>query len=192
MTDLITSLREAQTAPAYYFGRLDDLVEDNMAQTGIGQHRDSDVLDRSNFQVILEDLRERFPDLIEVDGASHWAVGWVEGILVPALTDPSLGYTESNVHPAFLAAMEWQAKLADYPIADETAYSELEWTEFCDYVTDEAESHWNREHDDNEGKDAFVQRVFEALSDADSETNAEHLRWADLEAAFVAASADDS
>jgi len=53
-----------------------------------GRHRDSDVLDNSNHEVILKALREQFPEqdgveTVEVGRYGHWAVGWCETIVVP-------------------------------------------------------------------------------------------------------------
>lgn len=51
---------------------------------GASVHRDSDALARSNHRVILADLRERFgEDIVTVESASHWAVGWTEAAFVP-------------------------------------------------------------------------------------------------------------
>lgn len=92
----------------------------------VGQHRDSDALDRSNFEVVTEDLRERYPDDFDIVSFSHWAVGWVEEIVW-------------NVANADLrAAVDiWRERLADYPVASDDHFSELETTELMDYLADE-------------------------------------------------------
>lgn len=161
MSDILDRLAEAQSAPRDYFGPLDSLIEDNKARAGIGQHRDSDALERSNFQVIYDDLVTRFPDDVEIDRSSHWAVGWHEVILVTALDskrtfDDSLPVwngnypiNESDIHPAFLAAMEWQDKLDNYPVADESHYSDLEFEEFSEWVEGDASWYFNHYCDTN-------------------------------------------
>lgn len=82
----------------------------------VGQHRDSEALDRSNFEVIYEDLAERFGD--DVDNASfgHWAVGWVE----------ELAWNAGNTELA-TEVQRWEKALADYPVADDMHFSDLEW-----------------------------------------------------------------
>jgi hypothetical protein len=82
----------------------------------VGQHRDSDPLDRSNFRIILKDMKARLPEgTVEVAYFRHWAVGWVEEIFF-------------NPSPEALAiAQEWQDRLSDYPIADEDDFMNLEW-----------------------------------------------------------------
>ena len=46
---------------------------------GVGQSRDSDCLEQSNFALMLEALRGESETVIVVR-ESHWAVGWVEWI----------------------------------------------------------------------------------------------------------------
>jgi hypothetical protein len=92
----------------------------------ISVHRDSAVLDQSNWQVIKDDMVKRFPDDVYVHGASHWAVGWLDQLAVRVYVypHPAIGRV---VSPAFLAILEWKDKLEEYPIADESAYSEMEY-----------------------------------------------------------------
>lgn len=87
------------------------------------QHRDSDSLERSNYRVILADLQKRFGDRVVTDTrCNHWAVGWVETI-----------YVRTLCKPAMQAADAWLEKLADYPVADEEDWSNLEWEEAAGY-----------------------------------------------------------
>lgn len=81
----------------------------------IGQHRDSDTLDRSNFRVIARDLQGRYGEDVAIERASHFLVGWAETLLVnPCNAD------------AVAVANEWREKLEGYPVANEDDYSELE------------------------------------------------------------------
>ena len=84
----------------------------------VGRHRDSEALDNSNFEVIYEDLKTRFPDSVDVVHFGHWAVGWVEEI----------AYDPGNAD-LVAAIEEWREKLDNYPVADEEHYSQLEWDE---------------------------------------------------------------
>lgn len=90
----------------------------------LGQHRDSDALERSNWEVISDDLMTRYPDDVAIERFSNWAVGWSESLLVRP-GSPALG-----------AAKTWHDKLAQYPVADEDHYSMLEaneeWCVRCD------------------------------------------------------------
>ena len=100
-----------------------------------GQNRDSSALERSNYQRIFEDLIEKAESLncqengIDGEGddsdmvydfrAGHWAVGWVETILICANAPDELQ----------AMACEILGALSDYPVYDESHYSELEWNE---------------------------------------------------------------
>ena len=119
-------LKQAQEAPDHYFGSLLHLEEDNQARTGFAKHRDSDILAISNYETVLADLKERFGAAVEVNSANHWAVGWIDEIVVKARNK------KGRPHPAFIAAMEWHDKLADYPCADERDYSRREYEDLLE------------------------------------------------------------
>lgn len=90
----------------------------------LGQSRDSDALERSNFARGLE-LIGGESETVLVIRDSHWAVGWVETI-----------YIHESDEKALRAADEIKARLADYPVVDESHWSELEWREVTDYWAD--------------------------------------------------------
>jgi hypothetical protein len=168
-----------------YFG---DLEESDGWGRAFGQHRDSDALDRSNWQVISEDMASRFPDYWQVESASHWAVGWTEGGRVKVLEDASLGITLANLTEAFLACLEWKAALEDYPVADEEAYSALEYAEFCEFLEAEESTLWQPIADrfyaktgqDFQPPDGFLSALISRCLDYGS--RADDLRWQDMEA----------
>lgn len=87
----------------------------------LGQHRDSDVVDRSNFTCALAALGGESETVLVIRD-SHWAVGWVEAILIH----------ETNT-AALTAADAMRAKLADYPILDDEHESQLEWDEASEW-----------------------------------------------------------
>lgn len=105
---------------SYYGERGDWLV-------ALGQHRDSDALERSNWDVISTDLLTRFPDDVAIERFHNWAVGWTESLLVRPGT------------PAADEAQRWDDRLREYPVADEDAYGMLEvdeeWCVRCDGAT---------------------------------------------------------
>ncbi|MBO4228141.1 hypothetical protein [Bradyrhizobium neotropicale] len=88
---------------------------------GVGQSRDSDTLERSNFACMLESLGGESETVIVVR-ESHSAVGWVEWIAIHE-TDAK----------ALQAADKIKGALADYPVINESHWSELEWNEAADY-----------------------------------------------------------
>jgi len=94
-------------------------LDENLADL-VGQSRDSGTLERSNYRTIVADMRKRFPDDCEEHRFGHWAVGWVEEFFVRIIGE------DGEPTPAFLAALEWNRALENYPCADEEDLSELE------------------------------------------------------------------
>lgn len=87
-----------------------------------GQSRDSSTLERSNFRSILRLLGGEDDDRgVSVERFNHWAVGWVESILI-----------RPDAEEMISRAMELTAKLEDYPVVDEDDWSSLEWDEACE------------------------------------------------------------
>ena len=93
----------------------------------VGQHRDSGALDRSNFRVVLADLTTRFGDAVADVRFGHWAVGWVEEIIFDAGRADVVDAVQS-----------WRDALADYPVADEVDFSDLEHDELMSWLDQDA------------------------------------------------------
>lgn len=85
----------------------------------LGQHRDSDCLTRSNFQCALKALEKLSEsETVQVVCENHWAVGWVEWIAIHETDEEALRIAD-----------EIMGALSDYPILDESHYSEMEMEE---------------------------------------------------------------
>ena len=82
----------------------------------LGQHRDSNCLERSNFRKGLEAIGGE-GDNVRVERFGHWAVGWIEEIYIRPGTDEAK------------RAEEIVEKLEDYPVLDEDDFSSLEQEE---------------------------------------------------------------
>lgn len=105
--------------PSHYFGA----VWPGYYSAGIGQSRDSDTLERSNFECVSKELKEwMVDDLVVIVRESHWAVGWIEWIAI-----------HQDCGEALQIADEIKAGLEDYPVVNEDHWSELEWNESADY-----------------------------------------------------------
>jgi len=115
---------EAVGDSAYWGDRADWLV-------ALDTHRDAQALERSNWQCFQTALNA-LPSVkawpgddspVAVERASHWAVGWIDYLLVnPACTE------------AVVEAERLSEKLENYPVLDEEHYSQTE--------TDEANEVW--------------------------------------------------
>ena len=92
------------------------------------QNRDSGLLDQSNAAVIEKALQPFSdgddPDVV-FESHSHWAVGHVDGFSIRVFKD-------REITEAFAKYHELAERIADYPILDESDYSERElkplWT----------------------------------------------------------------
>ena len=79
----------------------------------LGVTRDSDAVERSNWQFITSGILTAYPDDASIEEMGHWAVGWVKYLLVKPDS------------PAVKVMEEWAEQLALYPIADEEHYEML-------------------------------------------------------------------
>lgn len=110
LTDYTPEHLKLWTMPSNYFGE----VWPAYYSAGLGQSRDSDSLERSNFACMLKALGGE-SDTVQVVRESHWAVGWVEWIAI-----------HQDDGRALQVADEIKAALEDYPVVDESHWSELE------------------------------------------------------------------
>jgi len=114
--------------------------------------RDSNAVEESNFESALKKLGGE-KDGVMVARANHWAVGWVEYLLV-----------HKGAAEKVAIAQDIEAKLAEYPILDEDDMSQREIQiadqAYEDYIKDEAIEHLGLNADELSPED------FEALKDA--------------------------
>jgi hypothetical protein len=106
------------TMPTSYAGE----VWPDYYSSGFGQSRDSDCLERSNFECALNRLGGESETVIVVR-ESHWAVGWVEWIAIH----------ETDVKTLAIAD-ELREGMESYPVVDEDHWSQVE--------DDEAQTVW--------------------------------------------------
>jgi len=93
----------------------------------IGQNRDSDALERSNYTCAVESLEAVDPENLDhkVHSFGHWACGWLEVVIVRPET------------AAHKVAEEIEACLASYPVLDDSHFSELEWSKHTNWIDQE-------------------------------------------------------
>ena len=92
--------------------------------SGVGQSRDSDALERSNFRCMLNALGGE-TDTVLVIREHHWAVGWVEWIAIHETDSAALKVADEIV-----------AALQDYPVINDDDFSEEEYAEAGDVWRD--------------------------------------------------------
>ncbi len=100
------------------------------------KNRDSGLLDLSNAAAIAKAL-EPFtegddPDVIE-ESHSHWAVGHIEGFAIRVFRD-------GQITEAFKAYHELAERMDNYPVLDESDYSEREYEATLENIADAARS----------------------------------------------------
>jgi len=107
--------------------------------------RDADCLDRSNWRSFIKALggtgeqtgqkgSADITDDVAIEEANHWAVGWVQYLLI----SPRAGDLISK-------AEEIIAGLDGYPVVDEDDFSELEWSEYCEFFERDAQGEFARD-----------------------------------------------
>jgi len=90
-------------------------------RTGFGQSRDSELMERCNFSAALDELGGESARAVIVTRASHWAVGWVESILV-----------HKSAYAKLRIADDLAKRMDDYPLLDEDSFYALEHEELCE------------------------------------------------------------
>jgi len=125
-----------------YFGG-DDRMFVTWTLGPVIEHRDSNVLDRSNAVALYRFLRSD-PSLAEeytIERASHWAVGWVEHLSFHAY-DSDDDKTKRPTRIARILAAWFTYLDEQHPVADEDLLSEME--------QEEANEVWRNCYDESE------------------------------------------
>jgi hypothetical protein len=81
----------------------------------LSRTRDSGVLDNSNFDCAIKALGGE-SETVYTLRFGHWAVGWVEHLFIDSVDKHAVKIAE-----------EIESALADYPVLDESDYSDREW-----------------------------------------------------------------
>ena len=133
----LSTLAEAfKTSSVYWGERADWLIV-------LTRHRDSDALTRSNFRTLLRLLggtgtegekgTEEIKPGVAIEEASHWAVGWVQYLII-----------EPTNTAALAIAQEATEKIEGYPVLNEDDFSALESEERDQAWDDFARREWFR------------------------------------------------
>lgn len=117
---MLTLDQACRSQPSYYWGERRDWI------IAASVHRDSDVLERSNFVIITDRLNAVSDDDDDespfIERFHHWAVGWIDYLLVDPLNSKQLAVVDKA-----------KESLEQYPILDEEHFSALEQEEHDTY-----------------------------------------------------------
>ena len=122
--------------------------------------RDSGLLDASNEHAILEALEPYLGSDRDAwtECHSHWAVGYVNALIIRV-------YDESGaITPAFTEYAKCALALADYPVLDESDYSERGHNALCDNI-ERAIGYYGRKYDVDIVPLNIVDNVYRWLAD---------------------------
>lgn len=109
--------------PSFVWWRAKDIPDAGAWAVLYTHHRDSGILDQSNAAAIskkLEPLTEGDDPDVVVERHDHWACGWIDGFAVRVFKD-------GEITAAFRAYHGLAERLEDYPVLDETDYSNREY-----------------------------------------------------------------
>ena len=122
-------------------------------------HRDSDLREQSNSEVIAEAMRPfsggNDPDVV-FESHDHWAVGHVDGFSV-------LVYRRGRITKAFRTWHSLMTRMAEYPLLDEDDYFHRYYEATIDNISDAA-GRVKREYDLPKGWEV---RVYHHLAEHD-------------------------
>jgi hypothetical protein len=116
-------------------------------------HRDSGLCDWSNAGVIAKALAPFKSDVIEEDH-SHWACGWIKGFSIRV-------FQRGRITEAFRVYHELAQRMADYPILNETEYSQREYDATLENIQ------WEAHRLDYDLPDGWADEVYSWLANND-------------------------
>lgn len=129
----------------------------------VGTSRDAAALETSNWRVVAQDLIGKFDEAVDTVVFGHWAVGWVEELASDAGRDD-----------VQFAIQAWRDALADYPIANDEHFSELEWRAAVDTIRSCRSSYIERDGIEWELSellpDDWAEQVYSAMADEGENT----------------------
>ena len=132
MTDIeiLKSWLEKPSHFAYYGDNKDMFETWGYLPFGVVTRDDQDTLNLSNQQTILSEIQDINPKHIEIQSNGHWACGWVEQIAVKL-------FHNGKPTKAGLKALELYRRIENYPVLDDSDYSEREYDatedDICSY-----------------------------------------------------------
>lgn len=150
MTDYVKYAKQALTKPSDFGWFGFDEMFDTWGFAGINKHRDSPLVDLSNWDCAISDIKREFGDEIYDEnfhevGLGHWLVGHADQLCVKILNE-SIAHdsiTDEDITDYFKYVVDIALYLSEeYPILDESDLSEREWIATSADIEDMANCSW--------------------------------------------------
>lgn len=148
-----------QSFNSFIWFRRDEIADPDNWSVIYTHHRDSGLLDQSNAAAIIKALKpytEGDDADVVLESHNHWAVGHIDGFSIRV-------FRHGRITDAFRTYHELAEAMAEYPILDESDYSERELEATVDNIGDAA---W-RIKDEYELPNDWQYEVYGWLADND-------------------------
>lgn len=133
--------------------------------------RDATLLAKANWAALQRELTEHpgWEDQWSITGASHWAVGWVDHLSFQVLDDN--GVTKIA---EFLKG--WFDGLSEYPIADDSLYSEMRYEASIERIEQDLDD-LERRKLLSDLPDNWREQMYASLSDLEPDCDSEDISF---------------
>ncbi len=150
MTDYVKYAKQALTKPSDFGWFGFEEMFDTWGFAGINKHRDSALVDLSNWDAAIADIKHHFGDEIYDEnfqevGLGHWLVGHADQLCVKILhkSIPHDSITDEDITDYFKYVADIALYLSEeYPVLDENDLSERQWLATNSDIEDMANCSW--------------------------------------------------
>lgn len=109
--------------------------------TPFSHTRDSELLEECNWEVLSEELSEKFPNTVQEMRFGHWGYGWYERI-----------YVRRDDALALKAVQDFVNALSGYPILDEERYDKARSEKYNEWLSSQLGGYPGENDDDYRDK----------------------------------------
>jgi hypothetical protein len=150
MTDYVKYAKQALTKPSDFGWFGFEEMFDTWGFAGINKHRDSPLVDLSNWDAAIADIKHEFGEDIYAEnfsevGLSHWLVGHADQLCVKIL-NKSIAHdsiTDEDITDYFKYVADIALYLSEeYPVLDEQDLSDRQWIAANESIEDMANCSW--------------------------------------------------
>ena len=150
MSSYVKLAKQALTKPSDFGWFGFEEMFDTWGFTGIGKHRDSPIIDLSNWDCAIADIKREFGEEVYDEnfyevGLGHWLVGHSDQLCVKILKESIThnSITDDDITDYFKFAVDIATYLSEeYPVLDEQDFSERQWIAANADIEDQANCSW--------------------------------------------------